>query len=79
LLVLTRKSGESIQLGDNIRITILSCSGRSVKLGIMAPKDVIVHREEIYQKIVEENKRAAENVKNAGTLRAFGGLYNEHQ
>ena len=74
LLVLTRKAGESIQLGDEIQVTILSVNGQSVKMGITAPKDVIVHREEIYEKIVEENRRAAAIAKNASALRQFGGF-----
>ncbi|MBN2689129.1 MAG: carbon storage regulator CsrA [Gammaproteobacteria bacterium] len=48
MLVLTRKIGETITIGDNIRIKVLSLSGGQVKLGAEAPKDVSVHREEIY-------------------------------
>ena len=59
MLILTRKIGESINIGDNIKVTVVNLEGGQVRLGIEAPKDVIVHREEIYQRIVEENKLAA--------------------
>lgn len=61
MLVLTRKVGESIQIGENVRLTVLSIQGKHVKIGIQAPRDVSVHREEIYDKIVEENKSASSN------------------
>jgi carbon storage regulator len=59
MLILTRKLGENIRIGDNIRIVILDIKGSQVKLGIEAPSDVSVHREEIYEKIREENRRAS--------------------
>ncbi|MCK4403939.1 MAG: carbon storage regulator CsrA [candidate division Zixibacteria bacterium] len=61
MLILTRKLGESITIGDDIKITILGVRGRQVRLGIIAPQKVTIHREEIYFKIQEENKRAAES------------------
>jgi len=51
--------GEAISIGDDIQISIVEIKGTQVKLGIQAPKNIEVHREEIYQKIQEENKRAA--------------------
>lgn len=51
MLILTRKVGESLLIGDDISITILSVRGNQVKIGVKAPKDVSVHREEIYQRI----------------------------
>jgi len=63
LLILTRKLGESITIGDSIRVSVLGIRGRQVRLGIEAPSDVVVHREEIYVKIQEENRKAAGNVK----------------
>ncbi|MBI5682834.1 MAG: carbon storage regulator CsrA [Deltaproteobacteria bacterium] len=60
MLVLTRKSGEGIRIGDDIRIIVVDLKEGSVKLGISAPDGVKIHRDEIYQKIQEENKRAAE-------------------
>lgn len=63
MLVLTRKVGESINIGDNIKITIINIDSGQVRLGIEAPKNVIVHREEIYNKIIDENRQAAKTSK----------------
>ncbi|HBO37807.1 MAG TPA: carbon storage regulator [Pasteurellaceae bacterium] len=51
MLILTRKVGESLLIGDDISITILNVRGNQVKIGVNAPKDVSVYREEIYQRI----------------------------
>ena len=51
MLILTRKVGESVLIGNDISIKILSVRGNQVKLGVEAPKEVSVHREEIYQRI----------------------------
>jgi carbon storage regulator len=59
MLVLTRKLGESITIGEHIRVTVIAMKGNQVKLGIEAPADTKVHREEIYTKIIEENQKAA--------------------
>ncbi|UZJ79691.1 carbon storage regulator CsrA [Fictibacillus sp. KU28468] len=59
MLVLTRKSKEGIQIGDDIEITILGVEGDQVKLGINAPKQVEIHRKEIYLAIKEENNAAS--------------------
>ena len=68
MLVLTRKLGESIRIGDNIIVKVVDLDSRHVKLGIDAPKSVSVNREEIYERIQNENKAAAalkdQNVKN---------------
>jgi len=61
MLILTRKLGESVTIGDDIKITILGVRGRQVRLGIIAPHKVAIHREEIYFKIQEENRRAVES------------------
>ena len=53
MLILTRKVGESVLVGDDISITVLSVRGNQVKLGVQAPKEVSVHREEIYQRILQ--------------------------
>lgn len=55
MLVLTRKSGEAIQIGDNITITIVEIKGSQVRLGIDAPSDVLIYRKELYERIREEN------------------------
>ncbi|NUO07179.1 MAG: carbon storage regulator CsrA [Candidatus Brocadia sp.] len=59
MLILTRKLGESITIGNEIKVTVVDCQGKQIKLGITAPKDIKVHREEIFEKIQEENKKAA--------------------
>lgn len=51
MLILTRKVGESLLIGDDVEITVLSIRGSQVKLGVKAPKEIAVHREEIYQRI----------------------------
>ncbi|WP_061569609.1 carbon storage regulator CsrA [Caldibacillus debilis] len=58
MLVLTRKNGQSIQIGENIRITILSVQGEQVKIGIEAPKSLEIYRSEIYEQIQAENRLA---------------------
>ena len=60
MLILTRKLGESITIGDDIKITVLGIHGKQVRLGVIAPQKVVVHREEVYFKIQEENKKAAQ-------------------
>jgi carbon storage regulator len=59
LLILTRKSGEGLFIGDDIRITIVEIRGKQIRLGIEAPTNIVVLREEIYQRIQEENLQAA--------------------
>jgi carbon storage regulator len=59
MLILTRKLGESIAIDDNIRITVVALKGNQVKLGIDAPADTTIYREELYTKIMEENQKAA--------------------
>ncbi|MDP5056856.1 carbon storage regulator [Marinomonas hwangdonensis] len=51
MLVITRRSGESIHIGDNMEITVLSIQGNQARIGIKAPKEISVHREEIYRRI----------------------------
>ncbi len=58
MLALTRKKGESIIIGDDIEIVILGVSKDQVKLGVVAPKDVTIHRKEIYDLIQSENEAA---------------------
>ncbi len=60
MLVLTRKVGESITIGDEIKVYVMEIKGRQVRLGIQAPRDMVVHREEVYQRILEENRLASQ-------------------
>lgn len=60
MLILTRKPGESLYIGDHIKITIVELKGHQIRVGIEAPKDMRIYREEIYLQILEENKKAAE-------------------
>jgi carbon storage regulator len=60
MLLLTRKLGENIRIGDDVKITIVEVKGNHVKLGIDAPPSVKVHREEIYERIQQERQRAAQ-------------------
>jgi carbon storage regulator len=60
MLVLTRKLGESIAIDDHIKIVVVQIKGKQVRLGIKAPKETKIHREEVYQAIQDQNKIAAQ-------------------
>jgi carbon storage regulator len=62
VLVLTRKLGESIVIGNHVRVTVLDMQGKQIRLGIEAPTEVSVHRGEVYERIEAENKAAAETM-----------------
>lgn len=62
MLVLTRKNGETIKIGDDIEITILSSKNDQVKIGIKAPKNVEILRKELYEEIQSENKQASQDI-----------------
>ncbi len=61
MLVLTRKVGEGIAIGDDIKIIVMQIKGKQVRLGIKASANTVVHREEVYQRIQEENKSASQS------------------
>lgn len=62
MLVLTRKPGESIVIGDGIVVTVLEVRGGQIRLGVDAPRSVSVHRAEIYQQVVAENQAAVASI-----------------
>lgn len=72
MLVLTRKVGEGIAIGDDVKIVVMQIKGKQVRLGIKASPSTAVHREEIYQKIQDENRAASapsrESVNEAGGM-----------
>lgn len=59
MLVLTRRTGESVMVGDDVIVTVLDVRADTVRLGIQAPRDIAVHREEVYEEIRAANKAAA--------------------
>lgn len=58
MLILTRRAGESLHIGDNVKITVFSIQGKQVKIGIEVPETMAVYREEVYLRIKEENAGA---------------------
>ena len=56
MLILTRRVGETLMIGDEVTVTVLGVKGNQVRIGVNAPKDVSVHREEIYRRIEEEKR-----------------------
>jgi carbon storage regulator len=63
MLILTRRVGETVMIGDDVTITVLGVKGNQVRVGINAPKSVAVHREEIYERIKREQQAEAEKPK----------------
>jgi carbon storage regulator len=61
MLVLTRKLGESIAIDDNIKIVVVQIKGKQVRLGIKAPQETKIHREEVYQAIQDQNTEASQS------------------
>lgn len=62
MLILTRRIGETLNIGDDIQVTVLGVKGNQVRLGVNAPKTVPVHREEIYQRIKKEKESGQEGM-----------------
>ena len=74
MLALTRKKGESIIIGDNVEVVILGITGEQVKVGIVAPREISVHRKEIYEQIQLENVSASRSRADIGDLSGVSDL-----
>ena len=61
MLILTRRVGESLRIGDEVSVTVLGIKGSQVRIGVNAPKSISVHREEVYERINEENSENTDN------------------
>jgi carbon storage regulator len=72
MLILTRKIGETVAIGDEVKVQVVEVKGRQVRLGITAPAALAVHREEVFQRIQEQNRRSTEA--SLGDLEALAGL-----
>lgn len=66
MLILTRRVGETINIGDEVTVTVLGVKGNQVRIGVNAPKEVAVHREEIYRRIQESWKDGTGNAETSG-------------
>jgi carbon storage regulator len=65
MLILTRRVGETLMIGDDVTVTVLGVKGNQVRIGVNAPKDVSVHREEIYERIKKEQQLQQQGLANA--------------
>lgn len=75
MLILTRRVGEKIKIGDSIEVMVLAVKGNQVRIGVNAPKEVAVHREEIYQRIKREETEASAPRPTISTRKAPGQFF----
>ncbi len=76
MLILARKIGEAITIADEITIKVMEIKGGQVKIGVEAPRHVTIHRNEVYDRIVEENKKAA--LEAPADLSALADIFKDH-
>jgi carbon storage regulator len=75
MLILTRKPGESLYIGDSVKVTIVEIKGNQIRVGIDAPSELRIYREEIYLQILDENRKAAEGVMSGSALDELTGSW----